>query len=91
LVFITETECVYCAVRAESLNTTPVHFRLYRIKAVYNIPWRDPLWVLSKLSVYSQLNSLQRMRQIQLYFAVQPTGRVLWCWQRRGVTWVASS
>ena len=31
LVFITEMECVYCAVRAESLNVTRCNFRLSRV------------------------------------------------------------
>jgi predicted GNAT family N-acyltransferase len=33
VVFVTETECVYCAVGAESLDITQVNFRLESIKA----------------------------------------------------------
>jgi hypothetical protein len=57
----------------------------------YTSPLRNQLCVLLKLSVYSHLNSLQRMRHIQLYFAAEPAGRVLCCWQRRVVSWVVSS
>jgi len=32
LVFITETECVYCAVRAESVNTVPFNLGLSRVQ-----------------------------------------------------------
>ena len=33
--FITETNCVYCAVRTEYLNTIQVHFRLQTVNCSY--------------------------------------------------------
>jgi hypothetical protein len=57
----------------------------------YTTPLGNQLRVLSKLFVDSQLNSLQRMRNMKLYFAAEQAGRVLCWWQRRTVLWVVSS
>jgi hypothetical protein len=54
LVFITETECVYCAVRAESLSITEVNIPLYRVK-VQNMPtnkMRNPTKISIRKFIY---------------------------------------
>ena len=38
IVFITETECVYCEVRTASLNKIPMNFRLHSLNHVPRTP-----------------------------------------------------
>ena len=48
LVFITETDCVYCAVRSESLNVKQVKFGLLRVNLPHMFIGKFYHWQIKK-------------------------------------------
>jgi len=69
LVFITETECVYCAVRTESLNITQFNFRLSRVNVRsinihYNRTKFSDCDATNKLVKSSRLKVVQSLRRV---------------------------
>jgi len=68
LVFITETECVYCAVRTGSLKIIPVDFRLENVNVIYQYEVHFVFYETTARGIAPIFSQVNPVRSLPKYF-----------------------